>query len=180
MEYRPKITDIYLDQVLTRTYRNEYGEREQVPYEARVHRPVKTLDVGLRFVNHFADGIVYQILIYMIMAIPGMESQPFIPLFIFLSMPIYYIIGEHKFQRTIGKLLTKSIVINEYGEALDLRQAVLRTIIRFVPFNAFSFLGSSQRGWHDTWSKTYVVSESEYEELQLLLSDPSNFEPQEV
>ncbi|CAN0592803.1 unnamed protein product, partial [Laminaria digitata] len=32
-----------------------------------------------------------------------------------------------------------------------------RTAARFVPFEAFSFLGGDATGWHDRWSNTRVV-----------------------
>lgn len=44
---------------------------------------------------------------------------------------------------------------------------LLRTISRYVPFEAFSCFG--ERGWHDTWSKTYVVKRTERNELKKLL-----------
>lgn len=179
---RPKITDIYIDTVVTRPERNAYGEMERTQLEVRVNRPVKTLDAGLRFVNHFIDGIVYNILFYLVGGLASFVdlpdfAMPGIVALILLSIPVYYIVGEYKFQRTIGKFLTKSVVVNEYGEPIDFNQALLRTIIRWIPFEAFSFLGSSQRGWHDKWTKTYVLHQDELAELQELMSDPQNIGP---
>ena len=38
----------------------------------------------------------------------------------------------------------------------SLKQVFLRTLIRLIPFEAFSFLGGS-KGWHDEWSGTKVI-----------------------
>jgi uncharacterized RDD family membrane protein YckC len=56
-----------------------------------------------------------------------------------------------------GKLITGTRVVTESGEVPTARQILIRTVVRFVPFEAFSFLGSSGTGWHDTWSGTRVV-----------------------
>ena len=71
-------------------------------------------------------------------------------------------------QRTIGKFATKSVVINEYAQKPSNEQLIGRSFARLVPFEAFSCL--ADRGWHDTWSKTYVVTEKERDELQRLLN----------
>jgi len=86
-----------------------------------------------------------------------------------LSYPLYYMLAEYKFQQTLGKMLTKSIVINEFAEAPSLSTCLLRTLIRFVPFEGFSCLGSPSRGWHDRWTKTYVVHKDEVPKLKALL-----------
>lgn len=65
-------------------------------------------------------------------------------------------------------MITGSVVINEYAERPDIVAVGLRTIIRLVPFEAFSFLNNN-RGWHDRWTNTYVVKANRVSELQQLL-----------
>jgi uncharacterized RDD family membrane protein YckC len=70
---------------------------------------------------------------------------------------IYYIPQEALFGRTLGKLVTGTMVVNEEGGKPSLGQVVGRTFSRFIPFEAFSFFVSSARGWHDSIPRTYVV-----------------------
>lgn len=68
---------------------------------------------------------------------------------------LYYYITEVYLSRTLAKLLTHTIVVNADGSKPSKRSFFIRTCCRFIPFEAFSFLGS--RGWHDSFSNTYVV-----------------------
>ncbi|MDX1963023.1 MAG: RDD family protein [Pirellulales bacterium] len=69
----------------------------------------------------------------------------------------YYILMEATTQRTIGKFLTGTIVVNEQGGKPSLGQILGRSFARLIPFEAFSFLGTPTRGWHDKLPKTYVI-----------------------
>jgi hypothetical protein len=62
-------------------------------------------------------------------------------------------------------------VIDEYGNKPDFEKLIIRSLIRLVPFEIFS-CWFSDRGWHDRWSDTFVVSDQEYEKLQILLAKP--------
>lgn len=70
----------------------------------------------------------------------------------------YYTFMESLFGRTIGKLITGTKVATEQGTMPNTKTAFLRSLSRLVPFEAFSFLGDEPRGWHDTWTDTWVVS----------------------
>lgn len=59
--------------------------------------------------------------------------------------------------RSIGKYITKTKVVMEDGSLPKIGDYLRRSFSRIIPFEAFSFLGSEGRGWHDTISKTYVV-----------------------
>lgn len=69
----------------------------------------------------------------------------------------YYILFEWAFGRTPGKWLTGTRVVTNAGKRPRFGQIVGRTLSRYVPFEPFSFLGRSRRGWHDRWSGTRVV-----------------------
>ncbi len=71
---------------------------------------------------------------------------------------LYYNICEIFTARTVGKYFTQTIVVDENGEKPNHETILIRSLCRLIPFNAFSFLGISGRGWHDTISKTYVVN----------------------
>jgi uncharacterized RDD family membrane protein YckC len=62
--------------------------------------------------------------------------------------------------RSLGKLITGTIVVNENGGLPITQDFLKRNFSRIVPFDALSFLGS--RGWHDSWSDTRVVKRKSY------------------
>lgn len=89
-----------------------------------------------------------------------------------LLYPVLYAFCEYKWQKTPGKFLTKTLVIDEYGNKPNLRTIVLRSFIRFVPFEPFSCLSDSySRGWHDRWSNTWVVDEDELNMIRTLQAE---------
>lgn len=74
----------------------------------------------------------------------------------------YCFIFELLFYRTLGKVVTGTIVIEI--ESLDkpsIGQVLIRTISRLIPFEGFSFIDSRPRGWHDSLSGTAVVNKKE-------------------
>ena len=76
------------------------------------------------------------------------------------AMLLYYIPMESIFGFTIGKLVTGTRVVTEDGGKPRWGQIVGRTFARFIPFEPFSLLFSSddeRRGWHDSLPKLYVV-----------------------
>lgn len=70
---------------------------------------------------------------------------------------IYYFLGEALLGKTVGKFVTRTRVVAESGGAAHRWQIFVRTLSRFVPLEAVSFLGRRRYGWHDQWSKTRVV-----------------------
>lgn len=59
--------------------------------------------------------------------------------------------------RSLGKLLTGTVAVNDDGSRISGQIALLRGLCRAVPFNAFSALGETCYPWHDQWTKTFVV-----------------------
>jgi len=80
----------------------------------------------------------------------------------FLVNFLYFFLFEFNYEgRTLGKLLTKTRVVNRDGSKPTSETIAIRTICRWVPFEAFSFLGGKRpMGWHDEWSKTIVIDEA--------------------
>lgn len=116
-----------------------------------------------RFLNYlidriilFAVGVVAYIgLEYINVVIPDNQISNY--LFGSAIGFVYYFIFEVSTQRTLGKLITKTKVVTEDGLTPTPHFLITRSLSRFVPFDAFSFLGSEDTGWHDRWSKTRVV-----------------------
>lgn len=84
---------------------------------------------------------------------------------------LFYVTLEGLTQQTVGKLITKTKVVLENGEKPSVETIIIRSLCRMIPFNAFSFLGNSSRGWHDTISKTYVVDVRKFDEHQKAHTD---------
>ena len=74
-----------------------------------------------------------------------------------LIMFLYYCLTEIYFSRTIAQLITRTVVVTKDGSKPSNKIFLKKTLCRFIPFEPFSFLGATPRGWHDTFSDTYVV-----------------------
>ncbi|PIQ92263.1 MAG: hypothetical protein COV70_01020 [Parcubacteria group bacterium CG11_big_fil_rev_8_21_14_0_20_39_22] len=72
----------------------------------------------------------------------------------------YHLIFEALFQKTIGKMLTGTKVVNMQGERPSFLALLGRTLARHIPFEPLSFLfygAYPTQGWHDRLSRTLVV-----------------------
>ncbi|MBG6060292.1 putative RDD family membrane protein YckC [Flavobacterium sp. CG_9.1] len=83
-------------------------------------------------------------------------------LFMLVVLFFYYLIMELYFSRTFGKYFTKTMVVKHNGSKPNVKSIVIRTLVRMVLIEAFSFLSDNARGWHDTLSVTYVVNKHEF------------------
>jgi len=72
---------------------------------------------------------------------------------------IVYFSQELIFGKTLGKLLTGTRVVDSLGNKPDIVKLIIRNASRLIPLEAFSFLGSNKRGWHDTISDTFVIKD---------------------
>lgn len=77
---------------------------------------------------------------------------------------LYYIFFEGIAQLTLGKIITGTKVVLYDGTKPEVNVILIRTLCRLIPFEAFSFLGETSRGWHDGLSKTYVVDTKKFKE----------------
>ena len=84
----------------------------------------------------------------------------------FLFLFIYYLTFESVNGRTIGKYITNTKVLMIDGTKASTDKVLIRTLSRIVPFEFLSFLGSDDKGWHDTWTDTVVVDIKKYEEIK--------------
>ncbi len=84
---------------------------------------------------------------------------------------VMYFILEATKQRTLGKYISKTMVVLEDGSKPSANTIAIRTLCRFIPFEPFSFLGGNARGWHDTLSKTYVVDVEKFNNKKAIISD---------
>ena len=115
--------------------------------------------IGLRGVNWLVDFLFFILIGSIIQGNRGTESeQETFVIFWWICLFLYYIVCEAAFQRTIGKLLTGTMVVRFDGTKPKVGQIILRTFCRFIPFNPISGL-FHEHGlfWHDRISRTLVV-----------------------
>jgi uncharacterized RDD family membrane protein YckC len=186
-----KITELIETRRRTVHNLDAYGNRVRDTEEYLALRPVRSVAQGPRFGHYIADSILFQLIIYFVMYLSEIvatifSSNVYMDLtvsFVFgitlmFLYPALYAFCEYNWQRTPGKFLTKTLVIDEYGNKPDLKTIILRSIIRIVPFEPVSCLNDDfSHGWHDRWSKTWVVSEEELKTLKKLQEEQSDLNP---
>lgn len=191
MAQRKKITELYIEREVTRHKKDASGKR--IPYKKTVKavRPVETVGQGARFGHYFIDSMVvlgvYVAVSFVLSGNFGFENEVFesnsggfrISLKSAYNIPniaisfLFYFLMETFTGQTLGKMVTGTVVINQYGEKPDAGMVAIRSIARWVPFEAFSCLSGSGRGWHDKWSNTFVVPKQEAEKLRQLIATGS-------
>ena len=170
------LEDIVINRTATYVQTGADGINRTVTNQYKQKLIVKTINQGLRFVHFVTDYFIIVILIFLYSAIPAINDSvlALLNLLTFLTYPLFYFIMEYKFQQTPGKMITNHVVIDKYVNKPSLKTCLLRTLIRFVPFEAFSCLSSPSRGWHDKWTDTYVVHKDEVDKLKNLLENANN------
>lgn len=143
-------------------------------YEQETIDPRKHLATrGQRFVNYLVDSIVFTLFIIFFVIIGELKAPNFIGgedgdfiynVFYYLLMTTYYLALESANGKTIGKYITKTKVVDEFGQLPNFTNILSRTLSRFIPFEGFSYLFGSDTpiGWHDSISKTFVVKDEVY------------------
>ena len=180
------IEDLKITKTFYKRDRDALGNRTKEPYEKKVKRKIHLVTGWLRFAHYLLDALIIgglllglNLLLIQVFQVDfsfKFSSDTGGVSFFYRLIPsldnivvtvAYYFICEKTMQRTLGKFVTNSVVINQYGEAPNDGSLIGRSFSRLVPFEALSCL--SDRGWHDTWSKTYVVTTEERDKLKKLL-----------
>ena len=78
------------------------------------------------------------------------------------SIFLYYAVMEATTQRTIGKYITGTMVIDESGYKPSIKSILGRSLCRIFTIEVLSFFKMFPRGWHDSASGTYVVNAKKY------------------
>jgi uncharacterized RDD family membrane protein YckC len=126
----------------------------------------KKVNLLTRFLNFIIDSIAFLIVFAILGFIIGLfyntNNQIILQLagYILLAVAFfgYYIFMEYKYQKSIGKLITKTKVMRADGEKAQLGDIVARTFCRLIPFDRMSYLFTSN-GFHDRLSNTTVIKD---------------------
>lgn len=123
---------------------------------------MNTADKGTRFGNYLIDNLCFTIIIIIqtiildnVLHISPEDDSTLFGIYYFFLYFIYHFIFEYFFSKTPGKFITKTIVVNKYGEKPNFKTLFIRNICRIIPIDAFSFLFGS--GLHDIISRTNVI-----------------------
>ena len=121
---------------------------------------------GIRFINFIIDTFIWFILVFIFSFIVTIFIQTtdevslqIIYYFVLLGTFFgYYAIMEIRFQKTVGKFITKTKVVKMNGSKPETSDIITRTLYRFIPMDQISFL-FVKNGIHDYLSKTKVVKD---------------------
>jgi uncharacterized RDD family membrane protein YckC len=124
-------------------------------------------DGSNRFINFIVDIIVFYLVYFLLKLAFGLstsDNTDFLETvidmaFLWLCYFLYYFILETITGKTFGKIVTRTKVVDVNGQKPGSSVIALRTVSRLFPFEPFSFLLNPPHGWHDTWSRTWVVKE---------------------
>jgi len=121
---------------------------------------------GTRFLNFIIDFIAGSmgvlIMSYIIGFFINFADEILLRIFTYLlffgTFFAYYAILEIKFQKTLGKFVTKTKVVKMNGDKPESSDIIMRTFCRFIPFDRVTFL-FMKNGIHDFLSKTKVIKD---------------------
>lgn len=63
--------------------------------------------------------------------------------------------------KSLGKIITGTLAVNEDGSTISTKTAFVRGFSRAVPFSVFSAFGTPCYPWQDKWTNTYVIDKKE-------------------
>lgn len=114
-----------------------------------------------RFLNFIIDSIVWFIIVAILtsqLSTKDAVQMLFGYLIFFASYIGYYAFMETKYQKTIGKFITKTKVVNKNGTKPKGGDILRRTFCRLIPFDRISFL-FTPNGFHDRLSDTTIIKD---------------------
>ena len=122
----------------------------------------KSVSTSTRFIHLVVDTIAFYILailLFMILHfIVNITNDAIVYVVIFMAFFLYYGYMETKYQKTIGKFITKTKVINIDGSKPESSDIIRRTFCRLIPFDQLSFL-FTENGFHDRLSETTIIKD---------------------
>lgn len=123
----------------------------------------------VRLINYTIDSIVIIVIMALLGIVLGIDYSKYtdsqslndsigvIQYLILAISFLYYTILESAFGKTLGKVITKTNVVDIYGNKPRVLTIMLRSIVRLIPFAALVIFFTNSRTLHDMLSKTYVI-----------------------
>jgi uncharacterized RDD family membrane protein YckC len=134
-------------------------EAELASIDEAEEAPLRVARRSARFVNALADS---GCTLAMSFAVEGMFGEAVGGAVSIIFSVLYWPVFELVFNKTPGKWLTSTRVVAEDGGRPNGKQILIRSLVRWIPFEALSFVRKRRPvGWHDRWSGTRVVDDAE-------------------
>lgn len=114
-----------------------------------------------RFIHLLVDTIVWILIVVILTFSLNVKDDAQLLLgymLFFISYIGYYAFMETKYQKTVGKFLTKTSVVNRDGTKPAFSNILRRTLFRLIPFDRISFL-FTRNGFHDKLSNTRIIKD---------------------
>lgn len=158
---------------VTDNYQNPPQEQEATEPQPSLNPASRTK----RFLNYLLDVLFFMLLFFLIYIVVFVVLSIFNPEFLetneatpledlidnligYMAFLLYYTVPESLWSKSPAKFITKTKVVTNQDQKPTSGQIFGRTVARYIPFEAFSFLTSSHpRGWHDKVSGTKVVDD---------------------
>jgi len=116
---------------------------------------MKSIDKATRLINYLNDLFViyfcWLLFTYIFNAYKASSLTFNIIMF------LYYLIFEVTTGQTIGKMITKTIVVKKDGTKPSFFNILMRSFWRLIPFDTFSYLFGYELGMHDILSSTKLI-----------------------
>ncbi len=171
-KYQPQAIEAAESEIGKRNIDKSHFEQIQkkVTTETEQRRKVDAgvVSSGVRFLHYIIDFIIAYLLILIVLMIIGLfinsnsnsaTGAIFTLIIMFGTFFAYYAVMEIKFQKTIGKFITKTKVVKIDGNRPTVSEIITRTLCRLIPFDGISYL-FVKNGLHDYLSKTKVIKDS--------------------
>ncbi len=126
----------------------------------------KKVKAKKRFINFIVDTIAFFIVAIILSFILDFfistTDQSLMTLVAYLMFVLgffgYYVFMETKYQKTIGKYITKTRVVTKDGSKPEVGDIIRRTFCRLIPFDRVSFF-FTPNGFHDRLSDTTIIKD---------------------
>lgn len=112
------------------------------------------MNKGLRIFNFVIDFICIQVAHATVSIFLSSFYMNLIYGLVFIS---YYFFFEYFLGQTPGKLVTKTVVVDQNFAKPNFRKVLYRSVLRFNPLDSFSYLFGLEQGSHDLPSKTRLI-----------------------
>ncbi|WP_430408822.1 RDD family protein [Kordia sp.] len=117
---------------------------------------MKRVDKSIRLANYLID-IVVVVMITIVLTIIFGSLTGSEKLLIWFVAFVYYFILESLTGQTLGKIVTHTKVVMKDGSKANVIRIFMRSFLRIVPIDAFSYLFGNHEGLHDLLSGTRLV-----------------------
>ncbi|MFV5698085.1 RDD family protein [Flavobacterium sp. ZT3R17] len=164
-KYQPLAVEAAEEEIKKRNIDTTKIEQVKVDLTAKIEKQdqfeAKKVSSWTRFLNFIIDVIVWFIIVAILTSQLNAKDPVqmlFGYLILFASYVGYYAFMEIRYQKTIGKFITKTKVVDKNGTKPKDGDILRRSFCRLIPFDRISFL-FTPNGFHDRLSDTTIIKD---------------------